>query len=271
MITNDTEIHKKARLSSDQDRVYRFDQFLNFLIAQQPVQINPPPGITKRFLHEFDVSLPFFDSLRNSYAGFDDWYIKSAQGHREAWCAINGTELCAICIFKMKENVALTDQGEIVPGKILKLCTFKVGDSVRGRKLGERVLFSAFKYATAHEARWVYLHVFGEEHEKLTQLCTDYGFKFFGKYKNQEDVYLKSMIPPVGEVNESALEFAINYYPYFRDDPSIKKFIVPIQRYYHEDLFPDISDKARGLFRNIIGTYSSQSNTIKRRISATHR
>lgn len=264
LITDDAEIHRKARLSSDQNRVYRLEQFLNFLKSQQPAPINPPPGITKRLLHEFDVSLPFFDSLRDGYDGFNEWYLKAAQNHREAWCAIDGSDLCAMCIFKIEENEALTDSGEITPGKILKLCTFKVDNSVRGRKLGERLLFSAFKYAIAHEVDWIYLHVFGAEHEKLTQLCIEYGFQCIGKYKGKDDVYLKAMKPPDGHQDKDALEYAVSYYPYYRDDPSIRKFIVPIRKYYHEDLFPDISDKARGLFRNVIGNYSPQSNTIKK-------
>lgn len=264
LITNDGEIHRKARLSSDQDRVYRLDQFLNFLDSQQPVRINPPPGITKKLLHEFDVSLPFFDSLREGYDGFNEWYLKAAMSRREAWCAINASELCAICIFKIEENVALTDAGDIIPGRILKLCTFKVDASIRGRKVGERLLFSAFKYAVAQNVDWIYLHVFGEEHDKLTQLCIDYGFKFIGKYKGKDDVYLKAMKPVAGHASVNALEYAVSYYPYYRDDPHIRKFIIPIQRYYHEDLFPDISDSARGLFRDAIGSYSPQSNTIKK-------
>lgn len=264
LITNDGEIHRKARQSGDQERVYHLQQFLHFLEARQPIRVNPPPGITRKLLHEFDISLPFFDSLRKGYSGFNEWYLKAAREHREAWCAINGSELCAICIFKFEENEVLTDDGEVIRGKILKLCTFKVDASIRGRKVGERLLFSAFKYAVEYDVDWVYLHVFGEEHGKLTQLCLDYGFKFLGKYKEKEDVYLKAMKPPNGGIMNDALAYAISYYPYYRDDIRINKFIIPIQKHYHENLFPDTSDSARGLFRTAIESYSPQSNTIKK-------
>ena len=46
----------------------------------------------------------------------------------------------AICIYAIQENESINDARETLPGKALKLCTFKVADLVRGRKIGELFL-----------------------------------------------------------------------------------------------------------------------------------
>ena len=48
-----------------------------------------------------------------------------------------------------------------INGKALKLCTFKIGEELRGRKFGERMLYTAFKYAFENNYDWIYLHTRG--------------------------------------------------------------------------------------------------------------
>ena len=68
--------------------------------------------------------------------------------------------------------------GEVISGRILKLCTFKVEPKARGKKLGERLLYIAFDYCVKNKLDWVYLHTFGEEQKTLVGLCLDYGFYY---------------------------------------------------------------------------------------------
>ncbi len=60
------------------------------------------------------------------------------------------------------------------------------------------------------------------------------------------------------------LEIAIKYYPNFIDDHSVKKFIIPIQPQYHDDLFADTSIIARGIHSKNWKLYNPQGNTIKK-------
>lgn len=132
-------------------------------------------------------------------------------------------------------------------------------------KLGERLLFSAFKYAVEHEISYVYLHTYGEEHEMLVSLCQDDGFVYAGKYDGRDDVYLKHMLPPVTQgIGLRPLEYAVKFYPHYLDTENIGKYIIPIKPEYHNDLFADISDNAQGLFADDPSMYSPQSNTIKK-------
>jgi GNAT superfamily N-acetyltransferase len=265
LVTNDKGIHRKARQAQVQEQVHYLDQFLAFLDSQVGSEALPPFGIQERYLYEFSVRQPFFDSLREGYAGFNDWYLRAAQGQRKAWCISDKETVQAICIYKQEKNPCIVDAGSALDGDALKLCTFKIGQDVRGRKLGERLLYTAFKYAVEHEIPYVYLHTFGSEHEMLVSLCEDFGFQCAGKYNDRDDVYLKKMFPPrTPDAEVDALAFAVEYYPHFIEGEEVGKFIVPIRPQYHNDLFADISDTARGLFADDPSMYGPQSNTIKK-------
>lgn len=66
--------------------------------------------------------------------------------------------------------------------------------------------------------------------------------------------------------NFGSLDSLIRYYPYFKDNESVQKFIIPIQPQYHEDLFPDFSSMKGSLFEKDQSLYSCQGNTIKKLI-----
>ncbi len=266
LITNDSGIHKKSKKIDCHESVFRFEQFLSFLKEKSKPESQVPSGLKERYLHEFDVKMPFFDSLRNGYPGFNEWYIKCAQSQRKGWCIsrAESTEPQAMCIYKVEENVSIVDNGAILPGKILKLSTLKVSEEVRGRKLGERLLFAAFKYANDQKINWVYLHTYGKEHELLVALCEDYGFVYAGEY-GKDQVYLKQMTPPENEdSNQTPLDFSIKYYPHFMQDEIINKFLVPIKADYHNQLFADISDITDTFFADDPTMYKAPANTIKK-------
>ena len=263
LVTNDEGIHKKAFKIGIQDKVYRLEQFLDFLrkYSNTPISYSYT-GVQDRYMYEIDKKQPFFDSLRQAYDGFDDWYQKSAEQQRKCWCIEDDKgQVAAICIYKLEKDEKLTDEGDIVNGTILKLCTFKVDAQARGKKLGERLLYIAFDYCVKNNIDWVYLHTFGNEQKTLVGLCEDYGFYNLGKYK-QDDVYIKPMKLQKGEFD--SLDSLIRYYPYFQDGVDVQKFIVPIQPKYHEDLFPDFSDLKGSLFESDQNLYSCQGNTIKK-------
>lgn len=64
--------------------------------------------------------------------------------------------------------------------------------------------------------------------------------------------------------SRSTLDSLIKYYPYFKEDAEVGKFIIPIQPKYHEDLFPDFSNMKGSLFEKDQSLYSCQGNTIKK-------
>lgn len=264
LVTNDEGIHRKSQLIGLHDKVYRLDQFLLFL--KSSINIPNPysfTGVKEGFLYEIDKTQSFFNSLRGAYNGFDSWYRKAAENQRRCWYIedISNKKIMAIAIYKEENNEILTDNGTPTMGKILKLCTFKVDIDARGKKLGERLLYIAFYYCVKNNFDWIYLHTFGEEQKTLIGLCEDYGFYLIGKYQ-KDDVYIKPM-----KFNNDIIdptESLKRYYPFFKDDSSIAKYIVPIQPKFHEDLFPDFSDLKGSLFEQDQNLLSSQGNTIKK-------
>ena len=212
LVTNDEGIHKKALRIGLQDKVYRLEQFLLLLQRYTSLPFSfDYTGVKERFLYEIDKKQSFFESLRKSYDGFDEWFQKCAQDKRKCWCIEDGSnKIVAICIYKHELDARLTDDGEVIHGRILKLCTFKVDVTARGKKLGERLLYIAFDYCVKNNLDWVYLHTFGEEQKTLVGLCLDYGFYCLGKYK-QDDVYIKPMKLLDDDCN--SLDSLIKYYP----------------------------------------------------------
>ena len=215
-------------------------------------------------MYELHLQAPFWDSLREAYEGFDKWFEDKSKGHRRAWCVCdNNDDPLAVCIYKEENSQVVADDGTRLPGKLLKLCTFKVASELRGRKLGERLLFTAFQYAQKNNIDYVYLHTHGQD--KLIELCLDFGFSSIGQC-GKDEVYFKQMSSPLkgGDLTLTPIEYLQKYYPYFIDDERVNKFIIPIHPNYHNELFPDVSDDSDGLFAQEFARDKSQSNTIKK-------
>ena len=264
LVTNDEGIHKKAQKLDCQDKVYRVEQFITYLSGFGKDTIaNSYTGVEERFLYEIDKNQPFFDSLRETYDGFDNWYQGCAVEKRKCWCIkdFDNDTIAAICVYKEESNAALTDDNRIINGNILKLCTFKVDPVARGKKLGERLLYIAFDYCVKNNFDWVYLHTQGEEQETLVGLCEEYGFYNLGKYKG-DDVYIKPM--KLQDDIDDCLLSLIRYYPFFKDNGNVDKYIIPIKPQYHDDLFPDLSSLKGSLFEKDPTLCSCQGNTIKK-------
>ncbi len=262
LVSEDRGIHKKAKKALLSERVFRIPQLLQFLRRQGEKELQAPVGIEDKYIHEFDVNDPFFDSLRLGYEGFNSWWRKCSREHRKVWCVHDAGRPLAVCVYKVEESNSIAEGQAPLVGDHLKICTFKVGPEIRGLRIGERLLHTAFSHATHHGIPWVYLHADASKHKQLIDLCEDYGFENYGFY-GDDIVYIKSMVPPSGLPNISPIEFATKYHPHFIDNDYVSKFFVPIKPPFHEKLFPDISDSHEGVFPAFFQP-GSAGNTIKK-------
>jgi hypothetical protein len=145
----------------------------------------------------------------------------------------------------------ITEANLTLPGQALKLSTFKVGESFRGRKIGELFLKAAFRHATLNRLENIFIHGDATQHQFLFELLEDFGFSSVGTHPGsagRDLVYLKKhpASPPEnlhGEVIEP-FEYLRRYFPHFLADASVRKYAVPIQPDYHRILFPDYSSPA---------------------------
>ncbi|WP_443738714.1 GNAT family N-acetyltransferase [Treponema sp.] len=262
LVTNDEEIHKKAKKVDIEDKVYRLSQIISFFYSQSNPSEVREVGIQNDYVYQMDRRNLFFDSLRDSYPKFDDWFDKICKEHRKCWYIKDNKNLVAICIYKEENNEVVSEGTRRLEGKILKLCTLKVAPEYRGRKLGEKILSVAFKYCVDNNFDWVYLHANENKQQSLIELCHEYGFIDYGNYKGDK-VVLKAFSFIKNEI-DNPLKFNLLYYPKFLDNNQVGKYIVPIKPDYHNDLFANISDMAYGLFADEATMYSAQSNTIKK-------
>lgn len=209
----------------------------------------------------------FFDSLRLAY-DFNHWFRQKArEGKAKAWVAWETHDLIgAICVYAQQSNEPITEDGIILHGTALKLCTFKVAESLRGQKIGELFLKAAFRYATANRLKNIFIHGDEVEHHLLFELLEDFGFERVGSHpgsNGRDAVYVKKhpVQPPPPDSLEPFVYFK-SFFPHFRHDAPISKYIVPIRPAYHEILFPDF-EMPLGEQLNLFPNPNSVGNAIK--------
>ncbi|OXI82787.1 N-acetyltransferase [Burkholderia sp. AU33423] len=253
LVTEDRGLHAKALARGLDARVY-FIQTIEDLLSRlhEPATVELP-DIVEVELNELTDQLgePFFDSLRNGYAPFDNWFREKAREGRHAWIYRHplANDLSAICIYDVQTDEEITDTNERLQGRALKLCTFKVGELVRGRKIGELFLKMAFRYATANACEHVFIEVRENAnpdlgHPELIALLQDFGFSRVGS-RNGDGVYVKHhpIAAPIADpAAADRFEYTRQFYPHYRADQDIRKFIIPIKPRYHNVLFPDHPD-----------------------------
>ena len=251
LVTEDRGIHAKARARGLSGRTYTIQTAEDWLRRLHETRQVTLPKIQDVPLHSLtpELSNAFFNSLRDGYPGFDKWFRDKARENRMAWVYRDDTDmLAAICVYHIQTDQKITDEGESLEGNALKLCTFKVGEIIRGRKIGELFLKASFRYATENFCENVFIHANAERHDYLIRLLEDFGFEKRGTYKN--DHVLVKRHPRKAPINSGLQPFDYNrkYFPHYRHDSSIKKFVVPIQPHFHEVLFPDCSHMQSQLF-----------------------
>ncbi|NYT66873.1 EVE domain-containing protein [Alcaligenaceae bacterium] len=155
----------------------------------------------------------------------------------------------AICIFTVQVDERIDDAGRLLHGPALKLCTVKVGETVRGRKIGELFLRAAFQYATSHQCAHIFLHANATQQDHLTSLLEDFGFYRGGVYEG-DAVFVKDHPVHAPAVPMPPFEYVRRYYPHYNSGIDVRKFIVPIQPRYHDILFPDCTAPGRTLPAN---------------------
>ena len=180
-----------------------------------------------RYLKDIDLSDPFFDSLKEDYPGFSEWFEKKSEENKFAFVQYNQSNQLQAFLFLKIEDGELDDINPIRPqAKRLKVGTFKI--DAHNTKLGERFIKKITDIAIVKNVDEIYVTIFSK-HIGLVNLLKKYGFDYVGK-KLDEDVLVKSM----KELSNDQL----------KDYPLIslkdkRKFLLSIYPKYHTKLFPD--------------------------------
>lgn len=258
LVTNDEGIHKKARKIKKEENVYYLSEAIDFLNERLPKDLDVKssiPIIEKEKCFNIELKDKIFDSLRNDYKGFDNWFkTKCQEGHRDCLVVKEQNIMEGLCIYKTEDKEEATNYG--MEGFVLKICTFKM--TVKGNKLGELLLQHLFKYCYDSKVDWIYVTSY--EKNYICHFFENFGFERYTKTKDDtgELVFRKRMFPCGEDLFLSPLEYNIKYGPRFFKTTS-QAFLVPVIPSYYEDLFPEF-EKSPTLFRY----QNSYSNAIRK-------
>ena len=237
LISEDKKIHVKAELLGISDKVFKIEQFLEKVVAENPNLIDYKILAVKKVdFDEVDLENPFFDSFREDYNGFNKWFNKKAD--EPAYVCYSNNELSAFLYIKVEDESE--NYADITPNfqrkKRLKIGTLKVTSN--GFKIGERFLKIIFDNAFQYKVDEIYVTIFDKRSEQLRLifLLEEWGFNYFGD-KNTSTGVEKVFVKNFDRNQNIDVKFPKKSFPY--NSKKSKVFIVPIYPEYHTELFPD--------------------------------
>lgn len=238
LITEDLGIHKTAKKFNLEEQVLTLNEAIITLNPKLPFK---PTTINKTTVDTLDLKDPLFNTLKDDYHEFNDWFENIVNQERECLTYTEQGNLGALLIYKEeKENITL--KNKIIPPKNrVKISTMKV--TSEGNKIGEFFISWIVNFAINRGCEEIYLtHFTKGKNDSLVYLIEEYGFEYVGQNSRGEEVFIKKInkdeiISEIKKSNKSISYNAKKYYPYFCDDENIRKFIVPIIPEYHEKLF----------------------------------
>lgn len=263
LVTEDRDIHKKAVKLGIDNRVLLIAEALTVFRGHlQKDSIIIPPALERKLIYNLDLSDPFFDSLKEEYSEFDDWFKKIKREGRH--CLVNYKEdgsIGALLVYKLKDEPIDTIP-KIPRKKRIKLSTFKVAQF--GYKIGELFIKLSIDIAISNGVSGVYLTHFVQPDDRLVELITEYGFHHVGTNSRGEAIYIKEWFPePTEAKGLSPFDITKLYYPSYYDGAAVKKFIVPIRPQYHSRLFTNYKNRQIELAESA-GYFIVEGNTIRK-------
>ncbi len=236
LITEDRRMRKKAIVLGIADKVYSINAFIEKATSENPELINYKVlSVRKEYIGNVDVTNVFFDSLRDSYNGFNAWFAKKS--NEEAYICRSEGELILGFLYLKTEDID-SDYHDIdpifEPKRRLKIGTFKVDST--GFRLGERFIKIIFDNAIERKVDEIYVTLFEDRQELLAlgELLRRWGFFEYGTKKSNgknEQVLVKRL-----NYFDSSLSIKENY-PNI--NYNVDKRILPIYPQYHTTLLPD--------------------------------
>jgi hypothetical protein len=262
-ITEDKGIQDKASKINLKTKVLFISDGLKILTDRYTLIIPQHPLLQECSIREIENELndDFFNSLRESYNGFNDWFLKCARENRRCYLLRIENKISAILIFH-REKVAdhtLPD----VTDDAMKMCTFKVAETVFGYRLGELFLNKMFELCIKAKINHLYLTVF-PHHLQLIDLLGKYGFVGY-EFKNRQGLDELRMIKSLIKDAYCGTPQSISSHPFYFDNNGFNKFVVPIDPKFYDKLFKDGSFRTKTLFDDTEhGLNEIEGNTISK-------
>lgn len=197
------------------------------LLAQSGESMSEDAIVVRKF-SEVDLTDCFFDSLKESYKEFADWFARKSD--ETAYVSYDSNKKLQAFLYLKKEDGPVNDIEPPLNTTCLKVGTFKI--IAHGTKLGERFVKIIVDATLSLGLRVAYVTVF-KQHEGLIRILETYGFIKKGTKKTpngEEDVYIKDMQYISGNDN---LDYPVV------NSKNRQKWLMSIYAEFHTELFPD--------------------------------
>lgn len=180
---------------------------------------------------DIDLSDSFFDSLKQDYPEFTEWYNKKSKEGAKAFIQNDSLGKLQGFLYMKHEAEELNDINPPMPAASrLKVGTFKI--DAHNTKLGEYFVKKIMAAALYKGVSEIYVTIY-EKHAGLIKLLKRYGFTKYGTKgtgDHPESVFTKSMTNYTGDI--------LLDYP-FVHTKDVRKFLLSVNPDYHTPLFPD--------------------------------
>src|SRR5690606_6852058 len=125
LISEDRKVHDKASALGIADKVFTIETFLERVVAENPDLVNYKVlSVKKEYFGNLDINDPFFESFKQDYKGFDDWFNRKADEIAYICKGENDDRLAFLYVKPEEETENYKDiQPEFQPKKRLKIGT----------------------------------------------------------------------------------------------------------------------------------------------------
>ncbi|MGL5827867.1 MAG: GNAT family N-acetyltransferase [Nocardioides sp.] len=233
LVTEDRRLRSRAAAAGFDDVISLADALQTLgTFAGDPIHLSQP-GAEQVPAYTVSTRSSIFESLRNDYSGFDQWWRQSVvRTDRPVIVMGDSADPAGIAVLKSER-----DGPYGLPDPVLKICTFKIADNYQGAKRGEALLKACIEHARAIGHATMYLEVLPDKEDLIIWLG-QFGFSRVEAEASQDQiVFRKDLHPPLGATPLLPLDHAVAYGP-----GSLlleRVHVVPIQDRYHQMLFPD--------------------------------
>lgn len=267
VVTQDRGLHDRARKHSPElgRRVLFVADAVQLLrTTYEPIEA-PVRYVEEMAANEIPLGDSIFDSLREGYPDFNEWWRKKCVKERRSCWVVEDGGLAGLIV--RKDETAANTDATTEAQKILKICTFKVKPEKRGIKIGELLLKKAFWFAQLNKYDLVYITTYDNQ-ASLIDLLEYYGFRRTATKPDGELIYEKPFSSAKLAHQDGVSDFDAHRlnYPRFVIGPDIRGFGVPIIEQWHDSLYPDLrNDSQPDLFDHMgLSGPKRPGNTIRK-------